>query len=105
MNGRQFAAKRGRILAHPRSARWARKAIAKMAREAGGVPVYVGAKLVGHEFPDGFVVCELRRYRDEAHAMDELQGVRAFAHLHDHRLPRRAFLCDRCGGWHTTSRA
>ena len=105
MNGHRFASKRGRILHRPRSERHARKAIAKLAREYGGWPVYVGSKLVAHAFPDGFMVCEKRRYRDRDAAMAELQNVHAFAHLHNHKLPGRAYHCERCGGWHVTSRA
>lgn len=105
MNGHQFASKRGRILHRPRSERHTRRAIERLARECGAQPVYVGRKLVAHEFPDGFVVCEKRRYRDHAAAMAELRNVHAFAHLHDHKLPGRAYQCERCGGWHVTSRA
>lgn len=104
MNGRRFASKRGRILYRARSERYARRAIERLARECGARPVYAGRKLVAHEFPDGFVVCERRRYRDRDAALDELRGVRAFAHLHDHRLPNRAFPCEHCGGWHLVSK-
>lgn len=103
MNGRQFAAKRGRILARARSERHARKAIEHMARKAGAQPVRINGKLIAHVFPDGFVVCEKRRFRDEAAALDELAGVRAFEHLHAHKLPGRAYQCANCGGWHMTS--
>jgi hypothetical protein len=105
MNGRRFASKRGRILYRARSERHARRAIARLAREAGAQPIYAGGKLVAHVFPDGFVVCEKRRYRDQAAALAELAGTRAFAHLHDHKLPVRVYPCPHCMGWHATSRA
>lgn len=103
MSGRIFASKRGRILHRPRSEKHARKAIARLCRQHGGRPVYVRGQLVAHEFPDGFVVCERRRYRSHADAMAELAAVWAFAHLHTHRLPRRPYACPHCGGWHVTS--
>lgn len=105
MNGRRFAAKRGRILARPRSDRWARRAIAHLARDCEAEAVFVRGRLVAHHFPDGFVVCELRRYSTPDAAVEELRNVWAFAHLHDHRLPVRPFYCNRCRGFHVTSRA
>lgn len=105
MNPRNFAGKRGRILHNARSDAHARRAIAHLARDCGAEPVHVHGKLVAHQFADGFVVCEKRRYRDQDAALAELAGTRAFAHLHTHKLPRRVYSCGRCGGWHTTSRA
>lgn len=103
MTGRDFARKRARILHRGRSTSWARKALAHLAREAGAAAFYSpGGKLQGHVTPDGFVVCEKRRYPTEAHALDELAGAWAFAHLREGKLPVRAYRCPRCGGFHTT---
>ena len=104
MTGRQFARQRARILARGRPDRTTRRALAHLAREAGAEPVTLGHKLVGHILPDGFMVCQLRRYPDEAAALGELDGVRAFSHLQPGKLPVRAFPCSHCKGWHLTSR-
>lgn len=105
MNGRRFAAKRARILARPRSDRHARRAIEHLARECDAQPVFVHGRLVAHVMPDGFVVCEKRRYATERAALDELENTRAFAHLHPNKIPVRVYRCPSCSGWHTTSRA
>lgn len=105
MNGRKFASKRARILHRARSDRHARKAIAHLAREHGARQVHIGGKLVGHVLPGGFTVCEKRRYSSEAAAHGELDGVRAFEHLHlGRKLPVRAYACPACRGWHVTSK-
>lgn len=105
MNPRHFPGKRARVIYRARSERHARKALAHLAREAGAQPVYVGGRLVRHVLPDGWAVCEKRRYSSEAAALAELQGVRAFAHLHPGRkLPVRAYACEHCHGWHVTSK-
>lgn len=100
MKGRNFARKRALILKSGRGERFARKALAHLARETGAEPVYSGRKLLGHRLPDGFTICELRRYRDKQAAFDELRGIWRFAHLHENRLPDKAFPCPRCLGWH-----
>ncbi|PZQ21142.1 MAG: hypothetical protein DI569_12820 [Sphingopyxis macrogoltabida] len=104
MTGRKFARQRARIIARARSDSHAKRAIAHLAREAGALPVKAGHKLLGHVLPDGFTVCEKRRYASEGAAIAELTGVRAFAHLQPHKTPVRAYACDHCRGWHLTSR-
>lgn len=106
MNSRNFARQRALILNRGRGDRHQRRAMSHLVREADAQPIHAGGKLVGYRMPDGFVVCEKRRYRDRAAAMAELDNVHAFAHLHPNkRLPVRAYPCPWCGGWHVTSRA
>lgn len=106
MTGRDFARRRARIMQRGRGAAHERKALAHLAREAGAVAFYSpGGKLQGHVMPDGFVVCEKRRYPDLAAAQRELTGARAFAHLQENRIPVRAYPCNCCGGWHLSSKA
>lgn len=105
MNGRNFARQRARMLNSGRPERTIRKAIAHLAREAGAQPVYVDGRLVAHVMPDGFTACELRRYRSERAAIEELANVEAFRPVHgDKRVPVRHFHCVHCRGFHLTSR-
>ena len=105
MTGHDFARRRARIMHRGRSASWARRALAHLAREAGAVPVRsAGGKLQGHTLPDGFTVCELRRYPTERAAIEELANIYAFAHLRPRHVPTRHFFCERCRGYHLAAR-
>ena len=104
MTGHDFARQRGRILKRGRGERHARRAMMHLAREAGARQVWAGGKLVGHVMPDGFTICELRRYASERAALEELANIAAFAHLQPKRIPVRAFHCAHCRGWHVSSR-
>ncbi|MBF9235562.1 hypothetical protein [Microvirga alba] len=104
MNGRDFARQRALITWRARSEAHRRKAMARLIRQAGAVVVFVSGKLVGYRLPDGFVVCEKRRYRTESAALLELANVQLFTRLNGpRRIPIRAYQCTHCHGWHLTS--
>lgn len=105
MKGGRFASKRGRILHNGRGERHQRKALAHLAREAGARPIRgPRGQVIAHILRDGFVACEKRRYPDAETAQAELDGVRAFGHLQQGKMPVRAYPCGLCRGWHVTSR-
>lgn len=104
MNGRDFARQRALIEWRARSDAYRRKAMAHLVRQAGAVAIFVSGKLVGYRLPDGFMVCEKRRYRTEEAAQVELANVQLFARLNGaKRIPIRAYRCPYCNGWHVTS--
>jgi hypothetical protein len=103
MNATEFARRRGRIehQEHKPQA-WRTKAMAALIRQAKAVPLQHETKLQGYQLPNGQVVCVKQRYRTEERAdqqlaqIERLQGNTA-------KKPHRAYLCQRCCGWHLTS--
>lgn len=102
MTAQEFARRRGRIFLARRSSRWLRRALKNLELEAGAKPVRYSGRLIGHQMPCGQFLCVKRRYKTEALALDALETCKS-APL-EYRRERRAYQCDRCGGWHLTSK-
>lgn len=103
MNAAQFARARERIAREGRGRRgYESKATRKLVREARARTLVWGKRIIGWRMPDGTLVCRKRRYgSQEAAALDML----ALQAEHGKRgLPRRAYQCEFCGGWHLTSK-
>lgn len=104
MNGRDFARQCALIDRRARNQEHRRKAMAHLVRRAGAVPVVRGGKTVGYRTPDGFMLCEKRRFRTRVAAQAELGAIRLFSQNVPHgRIPVRAYFCTYCQGWHLTS--
>lgn len=102
MNAAQFARARERIAREGKSRKgYEAKAMRKLIREARAVTMIWGRRIVGWRMPDGALVCRKRRYGNQGAATMDMLGIQA---EHGKRgLPRRAYQCEFCGGWHLTS--
>jgi hypothetical protein len=103
MNAAQFSRQRDRIAREAKSRKgFGRPAMRKLVRDARAVTVIWGKNIIGWRMPDGVMVCRKRRYVERGAAVSDMLGIQA---EHGKRgLPRRAYQCEFCGGWHLTSR-
>ena len=76
------------------------RAMRHLASEAGAALVVVGGHAVGWRLPDGSMACAKRRYPNEAAAHSDMTRIAATSSAR--RIPLRVYLCEFCGGWHTT---
>ncbi|HDR9259591.1 TPA: hypothetical protein QDB21_005613 [Burkholderia vietnamiensis] len=103
MNSAQFSRQRDRIAREAKSRKgYGTTAMRKLVRQARAVTVVWGKHIIGWRMPDGAMVCKKRRYATQQAAAFDMLGMQA---EHGKRgMPRRAYQCEFCGGWHLTSR-
>lgn len=103
MNAHQFAKERARIeYGRDIPERKRNKALAHLVNEARAVLVVVDRKIVAYRLPNGESVCVKRRYSVEAKALADLARME---NIGDQRVPKRAYACAYCLGFHLTSQA
>jgi hypothetical protein len=47
--------------------------------------------------------CTKRRFKDRLAALMAMANIEARGEDRNGKVPKRAYLCPRCGGWHLTS--
>jgi hypothetical protein len=103
MNAAQFARTRDRIAREAKSRKgYEVKAMRRLIREARALIVICGRSIIGWRLPDGSIVCYKRRYVTQDAAVADMLGIQA--EYGKRGLPRRAYHCDFCGGFHLTSK-
>lgn len=102
MNAAQFSRQRARIAREAKQRRgFGPNALRKLVREARAVTIVRSRRIVGWRLPDDSVVCVKHRYQAQGDAIMDMLGIQA--EYGKRGLPRRAYQCDFCGGWHLTS--
>lgn len=103
MNAAQFSRARDRIEHEGRTRRgFEQKALRKLVREARAVTVIWGRHVRGWRLPDGVMVCRKRRYATSDQAVNDMLSIQA--QNGKRGVPRRAYECEFCGGFHLTSK-
>lgn len=106
MNAGEFAAKRARINqeAWRRSPTFAKRALARLVREAGAKEIVNGCgKHLGWRMPNGQVVCRKETFKTQEAADREMARVAEFIDSNRSKAPVRAYQCPSCHHWHLTS--
>lgn len=102
MHANEFAKRAAKIRRRGgRGAKFMRKAMAQLMREAGASAVTHKGQLIAWRMDNGQQVCVKRRFRTFEDAEQEL--ARIWRQASDDYLPVRAYLCGRCKGFHLTS--
>jgi hypothetical protein len=103
MNAAQFSRARDRIGREAKARKgYEAKAMRRLIREARAVIVISGRTIIGWRMPDGAIVCYKRRYGTIGAAQMDMLGIQA--EYGKRGVPRRAYQCDFCGGFHLTSK-
>lgn len=103
MNAAQFSRARQRIERESKDRRgFGPKAMRRLIRQADAATVIWGAKIMGWRMPDGVMVCVKDRFTTRERAASEMLGIQA--QKGKKGMPRRAYQCQFCGGWHLTSK-
>lgn len=85
-----------------RSQQWKTKAIRHLIRRAQAAVILSWGRIVGYRMPDGSVACVKERFSDAASACAEIERIAQQSTAS--YVPVRAYRCEYCRGWHTTSR-
>lgn len=105
MNAAEFSRRRARIVFefHGRGKRYNRQ-LAHLIQDAHAVLVVMERKVVGYRLPNGEMVCIKMRYRTATEATEDIERIQA-SNVNGGRVPIRAYACQHCQGFHTTSQA
>lgn len=102
MNARDFTRQRSLINRQYESKRQRRKAMAGLLKRSGAALVVISARHVGFRLRTGEIVCVKDRFKNERQALLAMGRIQE-AELDGVRVPKRAYQCQRCLGWHLTS--
>jgi hypothetical protein len=100
----QFARKRDRIMHNSpgRSDEWRKRAMKRLAADAGAVPQHAGGgRVIAWRMSNGQLVCVKHRYASEQQANNAMTQMQR--EPDGRRKPIRAYPCYACFGWHITS--
>lgn len=79
-----------------------REAMASLLKRARAVLVVVNDKIVGYRMTDGSFVCLKKRFATMGAADYALERITESPRTD--KIPVRVYQCERCNGWHLTSK-